>query len=115
MSKKNKLVLDVKKIVKNSIKLVVVEILYSLILTIITTAKEILNTIIAQYGNTSEIQRLKGETPLVWVEVLMNHNNSFCLAANGLILIIAILMGYAAYKYVVNTYLTGKNSLSENK
>ena len=107
--------LDVKKVVRNSIKLVITETLYGLILTIISIGKNVLNTVIAQYGNTSEIQRLKGETPLAWVEVLMNHNNSLHIAANGLILIVMILMFYAAYNYVANTYFSGKNSLSENK
>jgi hypothetical protein len=106
---------DVKKIVRNSIKLVITETFYGLILTIISIGKNVLNTVIAQYGNTSEIQRLKGETSLAWVEVLMNHNNSLHIAANGLILIVVILMFYAAYNYVVNTYLNEKNSLSENK
>lgn len=104
----------VKKIVRNSIKLVISETLYSLVLTVISIGKNVLNTVIAQYGNTSEIQRLKGEAPLAWVEVLMSHNNSLHLAANGLMLIVIILMGYAAYKYVTNTYLE-KNSPSENK
>ena len=71
-----------------------------------------LNTVIAQYGNTSEIQRLKGESPLAWVEVLMEHNNSLHLAANGLMLIIIILMAYSLYKYIKNTFFV-ENSLGE--
>jgi len=54
--------LDAKKITFNSIKLVIIEIAYSLILTFINVGKQVLNTIITQYGATSEIQRLKGET-----------------------------------------------------
>jgi hypothetical protein len=103
---------DVKKAVKNSIKLIITETLYGLILSIITTGKNVLNTVIAQYGNTSEIQRLKGESPLAWVEVLMEHNNSLHLAANGLMLIIIILMAYSLYKYIKNTFFV-ENSLDE--
>ena len=73
-----------------------------------------MNTIITQYGVTSEIQRLKGETPLAVVEVLQNHTNSLHLAANGLMLIVIILMAYSAYKYVKNTFIV-ENSLSEKK
>ena len=53
--------LDAKKITFNSIKLVITEVAYSLILTLISIGKQVLNTIITQYGVTSEIQRLKGE------------------------------------------------------
>lgn len=106
--------LDAKKIMFNSIKLVITEIAYSLILTLISIGKQVLNTIITQYGVTSEIQRLKGETPLAVVEVLQNHTNSLHLAANGLMLIVIILMAYSAYKYVKNTFLV-ENSLSEKK
>ena len=53
--------LDAKKITFNSIKLVITEIAYGLILTLISIGKQVLNTIITQYGVTSEIQRLKGE------------------------------------------------------
>lgn len=104
----------VKKITKNSIKLVISETLYGLILSIITIGKNVLNTIIQQYGDTAEIQRLKGEGSLAWVEVLMNHNNSLHLIANGLILIVVILMVYSAYKYIQNTFFV-ENSLSEKK
>ena len=106
--------LDAKKITFNSIKLIITEIAYSLILTLISIGKQVLNTIITQYGVTSEIQRLKGETPLAAVEVLQNHTNSLHLAANGLMLIVIILMAYSAYKYVKNTFLV-ENSPSEKK
>ena len=106
--------LDAKKITLNSIKLIITEIAYSLILTLISIGKQVLNTIITQYGVTSEIQRLKGETPLAVVEVLQNHTNSLHLAANGLMLIVIILMAYSAYKYVKNTFLV-ENSPSEKK
>lgn len=106
--------LDAKKITFNSIKLVITEVAYSLILTLISIGKQVLNTIITQYGVTSEIQRLKGETPLAVVEVLQNHTNSLHLAANGLMLIVIILMAYSAYKYVKNTFLV-ENSPSEKK
>ena len=85
-----------------------------MILTLISIGKQVLNTIITQYGVTSEIQRLKGETPLAVVEVLQNHTNSLHLAANGLMLIVIILMAYSAYKYVKNTFIV-ENSLSEKK
>ena len=85
-----------------------------MILTLISIGKQVLNTIITQYGVTSEIQRLKGETPLAVVEVLQNHTNSLHLAANGLMLIVIILMAYSAFKYVKNTFLV-ENSLSEKK
>ena len=62
--------LDAKKITFNSIKLVITEIAYGLILTLISIGKQVLNTIITQYGVTSEIQRLKGETPLAVVEAI---------------------------------------------
>lgn len=106
--------LDAKKITFNSIKLVIIEVAYGLILTLISIGKQVLNTIITQYGVTSEIQRLKGETPLAVVEVLQNHTNSLHLAANGLMLIVIILMAYSTYKYVKNTFLV-ENSPSEKK
>lgn len=105
--------LDTKKITLNSIKLIIIEIAYGLVLTFINVGKQVLDTIITQAGATSEIQRLKGETPLAVVEVLQNHTNSLHLAANGLTLIIIILMTYSAYKYVKNTFLV-ENSPSEN-
>jgi len=45
---------------------------------------------------------------------LQNHTNSLHLAANGLMLIVIILMAYSAYKYVKNTFLV-ENSPSEKK
>lgn len=107
--------LDAKKITFNSIKLVIIEIAYGLILTLINVGEQILNTIITQDGATSEIQRLKGETPLVVVEILQNHTNSPHLVANGLMLIVIILMVYSVYKYIKNTFtFLVENSLSEN-
>ena len=107
--------LDAKKITFNSIKLVITEIAYGLILTLISIGKQVLNTIITQYGVTSEIQRLKGETPLAVVEVLQNHTNSLHLAANGLMLIVIILMAYSAYKYVKNIFLVENSPSEKNK
>ena len=107
--------LDAKKITFNSIKLVINEVAYGLILTLISIGKQVLNTIITQYGVTSEIQRLKGETPLAVVEVLQNYTNSLHLAANGLMLIVIILMAYSAYKYMKNTFLVENSPSEKNK
>lgn len=54
--------LDAKKVTFNSIKLVITEIAYGLILTLISIGKQVLNTIITQYGVTSEKQRIQAET-----------------------------------------------------
>ena len=80
--------LDAKKITFNSIKLVITEIAYGLILTLINVSRQVLDTVMSQSGATAEIQRLKGEMPLAVVEILQNHTNSLSLVANGFMLII---------------------------
>mgnify|MGYP006385723773 CR=1 FL=1 len=107
--------LDAKKITFNSIKLVIIEIAYGLILTLINVSRQVLDTIMSQSGATAEIQRLKGEMPLAVVEILQNHTNSLSLVANGFMLIIVILMVYSVYKYIKNTFtFLVENSPSEN-
>ena len=107
--------LDAKKITFNSIKLVITEIAYSLILTLINVSRQVLDTVMSQSGATAEIQRLKGEMPLAVVEILQNHTNSLSLVANGFMLIIVILMVYSVYKYIKNTFtFLVENSPSEN-
>lgn len=91
----------VKKIVKNVIKLVFVEMGWGLLLGLLSTFKKILETVVGQGAATAEIQRLNGEVPLVVTEALMNYNNNLHLISNGLIFVIIILMVYSAYKAVM--------------
>ena len=96
--------MEIKQIVKNTIKFVFVEVCYGLILSVVALGQKIINTIVTQGATTSEVQRLKGETPLVVTEVLKNYNNSINLVTVGLCVVIVILMIYSAYKYVNKTY-----------
>ena len=100
--------MEAKKIVKNSIKLVISETFYGLILALINLGKNVIRILIENEGANSEIQRLKGEGSIAWVETLMNYNNSLRLLGNGLMLIVIILMGYSAYKYITNTFFENK-------
>lgn len=92
-------------IVKNTIKQIAVQTVYLIILSVLNIIKDVLNTVVTQYACGSEIERLKGETPVVLTELLMRYNNSLHLIANGLMLIVFVYMIYSAYKYVVNTWV----------
>lgn len=96
--------INVNKIVKNSVKLVLTETLYGLLLSLISFTRKILDVVIMQYGNTSEIQRLKGESSLTVSETLMNYNNVIHVIAIGFSIIIVILMSYSFYKFIINTF-----------
>lgn len=96
--------MEIKQIVKNTIKFVFVEVCYGLILSVVALGQKIINTIVTRGATTSEVQRLKGEIPLVVTEVLKNYNNSINLVTVGLCVVIVILMIYSAYKYVNKTY-----------
>lgn len=96
----------VKKIVNNTIFLIIKESLYGIVLSIISMIRKSLDTVIMQMGSNAEIDRFKGETPLFIVELLQNNNNAFHLISNGLNLIVIVLMIYAGYNYINNTYLS---------
>lgn len=102
--------MEAKKIIKNTIKLVLGETAYGLLISLICVVKNVIQTLAAQGAATSEIQRLKGEMPMAVSEILMRYNNSLHLISNCLIFIIVILMAYAVYNYIVNTYFGNKEA-----
>ena len=98
--------MNIKKIVNNTIFLIIKESLYGIVLSVISMIRKSLDTIIMQIGSNAEIDRFKGETHLFIVELLQNNSNTFHLISNGLNLIVIVLMIYAGYNYINNTYLT---------
>lgn len=97
--------MNVKNIVKNTIKFIFVEVCYGLIISLIGIGQKVVSTIATQGAASSEVQRLKGETTLAVTEVLKNYNNSINLVTCGLIAAVVILMAYSAYKYVDKTFI----------
>ncbi len=92
-------------IVKNTIKQIVIQTVYLIIVSVLNIIKDVLNTVVTQYASGSEIERLRGETSIIFTELLMRYNNSLHLITNGLMLIVFVYMIYSAYKYVVNTWV----------
>ena len=98
--------MDIKKIVNNTILLIIKESLYGIVLSVISMIRKSLDTVIMQMGSNAEIERIKNETPLFIVELLQNNGNTFHLISNGLNLIVIVLMIYTSYNYINNTYLS---------
>lgn len=98
--------MDIKKIVNNTILLIIKESLYGIVLSVISMIRKSLDTVIMQMGSNAEIERIKNETPLFIVELLQNNSNTFHLISNGLNLIVIVLMIYTSYNYINNTYLS---------
>lgn len=101
----------IKKVFSKTTTLVIKEAFVFVAIKVVLLLRSMMETFVNQMAGTSEIERLKEETSLVFSEFIINHQNDFSL----IFAITLLLLIIAAITILVNDAIKISNIIKENE
>lgn len=101
----------IKKIFSKTTTFVIKEAFIFVAIKVVFLLRSMMETFVNQMAGTSEIERLKGETSLIFSEFIINHQNDFSL----IFAITSLLLIIAAITILVNDAIKIINIIKENE